>query len=198
MELQRRLRRRLHGRLLLSSSPPLPAHPFKHQKATLSLPLERTHLRQKTSTTTYSDPFFTSTRRNRHRKNTSNRRYLYYSEIDPCIKACLNSIGTEQASPTESSNERAQMLMDYLHDHPDGVLRYHASDTILSLEDEVAYLVLPKAKSRAAGWFILGKDPAHHPVEMKNSPIHIMCNTIKNVMSSAAEAESGGIFIAVQ
>ena len=124
--------------------------------------------------------------------------FLYYSEIDPCIKPCLNPIGTEQASPTEDTNEKAQMLMDYLHDHPNGILRYHASDMILVLEADAAYLVLPKVKSRAAAWFILGNDPAKHPVQMKNAPLHIMCNTIKNVMSSAAEAETGGIFMATQ
>ena len=96
--------------------------------------------------------------------------FLYYSVIDPCIKPCLNSIGTEQASPTESTNEKAQMLMYYLHDHPNGTLRYHASDMILSLEADAVHLVLPKAKSRAAAWFILGNDPAKHPVQMKNAP----------------------------
>ena len=33
---------------------------------------------------------------------------------------------------------------------------------------------------------------------MSNSPVHVMCNTIKNVMSSAAEAETGGLFLASQ
>ena len=28
---------------------------------------------------------------------------------------------------------------------------------------------------------------------MTNSPVHVMCNTIKNVVSSAAEAETGGV-----
>ena len=90
------------------------------------------------------------------------------------------------------------MLMDYLHDHPNGILRYHASDMILSLEADAAYLVLPQAKSRAAAWFVLGNDPTKNPLQPINSPLHVMCNTIKNVMSSAAEAEAGGIFMAVQ
>ena len=33
---------------------------------------------------------------------------------------------------------------------------------------------------------------------MHNSPIHTMCNTIKNVMSSAVEAKTGGIFMVIQ
>ena len=61
---------------------------------------------------------------------------------------------------------------------------------------DAAYLVLPKARSRAAAWYILGNDPTTTPTPMNNSPVHVMCNTIKNVMSSAAEAESGGLFLA--
>ena len=33
---------------------------------------------------------------------------------------------------------------------------------------------------------------------MTNAPLHVLCNTLKNVVSSAAEAETGGIFIAAQ
>ena len=88
------------------------------------------------------------------------------------------------------------MLMDYLHSHPNAILRFHASDMILQTEADAAYLGLPKARSRVAAWYILGNDPTTTPTPMNNSPVHVMCNTIKNVMSSAAEAESGGLFLA--
>ena len=124
--------------------------------------------------------------------------FNFYSEVDPCIKPALNEIGTVQAAPTEDTNRKVQMLMDYLHDHPDATLRYHASDMILQVEADAAYLVLPQARSRAAAWYILGNDPTKHPSPTSNAPLHIMCNTIKNVMASAAEAEAGGLFLAVQ
>ena len=124
--------------------------------------------------------------------------FIHYANIDPCIKPALNEIGTVQASPTTDTNDKVQMLMDYLHDHPDGVLRFHASDMILQLEADAAYLVLPKARSRAAAWFILGNDPTIHLSPMSNAPIYVMCNTIKNTMSSATEAETGGIYMATQ
>ena len=88
--------------------------------------------------------------------------------------------------------------MDYLHFHPDAVLRYKASDMILQFEADSAYLVLPKARSRAAAWYILGNDPTSHPRPMTNAPLLVLCNTLKNVVSSAAEAETGGIFLASQ
>ena len=124
--------------------------------------------------------------------------FNFYSEVDPCIKPALNEIGTVQAAPTEDTNTKVQMLMDYLHYHPNAVLRYHASDMILQGEADSAYLVLPKARSRAAAWFILGNDPTSTPTPMPNAPVYIMCNTLKNVMSSAAEAETGGLFLAAQ
>ena len=90
------------------------------------------------------------------------------------------------------------MLMDYLYYHPNETLRYYASDMILQGEADAAYLVLPKARSRAAAWFILGNDPTSKPTPKPNAPVYIMCNTLKNVMSSAAEAETGGLFLAAQ
>ena len=118
--------------------------------------------------------------------------------MDPCIKPALNELGSVQAAPTSDANSKAQMLMDYLHDHPDAVLRYHASGMILQAEADSAYLVLPKARSRAAAWFILGDDPTKTPNPMSNAPLLILCHTLKHVMSSAAEAETGGIFLTVQ
>ena len=124
--------------------------------------------------------------------------FNFYSEVDPCIKPALNEIGSVQASPTLDTNAKAQMLMDYLHYHPNAILRFHASDMILQIEADAAYLVLPKARSRAAAWYILGNDPTTTPSPMTNSPVYVMCNTINNVMSSAAEAETGGLFLAAQ
>ena len=45
--------------------------------------------------------------------------------------------------------------MDYLHTHPHAVVRFHASYTILYLESDASYLVLPQACSRFASIFYL-------------------------------------------
>ena len=76
------------------------------------------------------------------------------------------------------------------------MLRYYASDMILVIETDAAYLVQPEAKSRASGWFILTNKPAT-TIE-NNAPIHVMCTTIKNVVASAAEAEVASIFLSCQ
>ena len=85
--------------------------------------------------------------------------------------------------------------MDYLYVHLIGVLRYHASDMILTCKSDSAYFVLIKDRSRAAAWLIFSNDPNTHLNLMHNAYFHILCNTIKNVMSSTAEANTERIFM---
>ena len=80
--------------------------------------------------------------------------FLYYARaIDNTIHPALNSLGTQQATPTEQTRNDANMLMDYLHTHPDAKLRYHKSEMQLHIDSDAAYLVVPKAKSRVSGYF---------------------------------------------
>lgn len=51
--------------------------------------------------------------------------FLFYSEIDPCIKLSLNKISVPSKSTTNAINTTF-MLMDYLATFPDGFLHYHA------------------------------------------------------------------------
>ena len=118
--------------------------------------------------------------------------FLYYARaIDNTIHPALNCLGSNQAKPTEATRNDANMLMDYLHTHPNAKLRYHKSGMQLHIDSDAAYLVAPKAKSRVAGYFYLS-NKSNNPVI--NAPIHIECAFLKHVVSSAAEAETGGIF----
>jgi hypothetical protein len=73
--------------------------------------------------------------------------FLYYSNINYCIKPALNEISGQQAKPTKLTAVKCDMLMDYLHTYPHAVLRFHASNMIVNIESDAAYLVLPKARS---------------------------------------------------
>ena len=83
--------------------------------------------------------------------------------------------------------------MDYLHTHPDAVIQFHASDMILYIETDAAYLVLPQARSRVSSIFYLSNATPRRPP--LNGAIQVVCKTLQNVVSSTAEAETGGIFI---
>ena len=121
-----------------------------------------------------------------------NGTFMYYGRAcDPCILPALNEIATEQASPTTETIERTGMLMDYLHTYPEAVIRYYASDMILKITSDAAYLVQPKARSRAAVHYHLGWTDN----DRTNGSLDVLCQTIKNVVSSAAEAETGAIYI---
>lgn len=65
--------------------------------------------------------------------------------IDPCIFPAINEIATLQAQPTQNTNYKVSMLMDYAHTYPDTVIRHHASDIQLHIYSNEAYLVLPQA-----------------------------------------------------
>ena len=124
--------------------------------------------------------------------------FLYYGRaVDNTLHTALNDIATSQASPTRKTKDATLMLMDYLHTHPNAKIRYHASDMQLYIDSDAAYLVAPKAKSRIAGYFYLSNNfnpTTMHPNPKLNAPIHIECNLLKHVVSSAAEAEISAIF----
>ena len=67
---------------------------------------------------------------------------------------------------------------------------------ILYIESDAAYLVLPQARSRVASIFYLINATAGRPP--LNGAIQVICKTLQNIVSSAAEAETGGIFIGDQ
>ena len=126
--------------------------------------------------------------------------FLYYGRaVDSTILVALNEISNQQAKPTKLTAKACSMLLDYLYTHPDATIRYYASDMILCIIADAAYLVLPNARSRCAGLFFLTDLPTTTPPSPKpNSAIHVLCKTICGVPSSAAEAETGGLFLNAQ
>ena len=128
---------------------------------------------------------------------------LYYSRsLDPTMLTALNEIGTEQAAPTVNTKKKTSQLLDYAATYEDTTLRFYASDMVLHMESDAAYLVLPGAKSRIAGYFYLSDRPPPNekvsPTPMRNGPLHIVCKTLHHVVASAAEAETAALFFNAQ
>jgi len=110
----------------------------------------------------------------------------------------LNKISASQSKPTENTMSAVRHLLDYAHTYPNATIRYYASAMILYIVSDAAYLVLPNARSRVAGHFFLSNQPPAPPAlpnPKPNGPIHTVCKTLRNVVSSAAESETGGIFV---
>ena len=92
-----------------------------------------------------------STKETKHVQSTTGL-FLYYGrEIDYTILPALNDIASAQAQPTQKTKEKTQKLMGYLHTYPNAFIRYYASNIVLHVDSNAAYLVSPKACSRVAG-----------------------------------------------
>ena len=124
--------------------------------------------------------------------------FLYYARaVDPTMLPAINEISATQSSPTTKTMRACTMLMDYAATYPLAIIRYHASDMVLHIDSDAAYLVLPNARSRYVGHYYLSNHPPPPPAKPEpkpNGPILTICKTIRGVMASAAEAETGGVY----
>ena len=122
---------------------------------------------------------------------------MYYGRaIDYTILPALNEISAQQSKPTKNTLKEIDMLLDYLHTCPNGKIRYFAGTMQLMIDSDAVYLVMPGAKSRIAGHYVMESSP--YPDNYNRAPHNgatsIECCTLKHVVHSAAEAECGGLF----
>jgi hypothetical protein len=91
----------------------------------------------------------------------------------------LNEIASQQAKPTEKTKQAVHHLLDYATTQPLAIVRFLASDMVLEIDSDAAYLVMPGAKSRIAGYFQLinnnGAKPFPNGV---NGAILVECKTL--------------------
>ena len=124
--------------------------------------------------------------------------FLYYARaLDPTMLSALNEISRIQARPTKDTMAKAKWFLDYAATYPNAIIQYHASKIVLHIDSDTSYLVMPEALSVYAGHFYLSdwpRDKPNFPSTKRNGPIFTTCNTIHNVVSSAAEAETTGTF----
>ena len=126
--------------------------------------------------------------------------FLYYGRaVDNTILTAINEISAMQAKPTKLTLQKIQMLLNYLNAHPNAKIRFYASDMILRIDSDAAYLVAPKAKSRIAGFFqCSNKNLPTNSTTSINGPVHVECRTLRHVVTSAAEAETAALFYNTQ
>ena len=110
----------------------------------------------------------------------------------------LSSIAADQAAPTENTMKRVRQFLDYMWTHPDAKIRYRRSDMILNLHSDASYLSAKNARSRAGGCYFLGSVPEEGKPIFLNGAILVLCQVLKLVAASAAEAELGALFLNAQ
>jgi hypothetical protein len=120
---------------------------------------------------------------------------LYYARaVDPTLIMPINVLASGQSKATEVTADKVIKLLNYCNTHPETNIRYHASDMILHILSDASYLSENGAKSRAGGFFYMGSGTKTNK-KLTNGEILIISKVLKHVMSSAAEAEIGAVFI---
>eukprot|EP00804_Cyclotella_cryptica_P002890 CCRYP_009397-RA/>CCRYP_009397-RA protein AED:0.35 eAED:0.35 QI:0/-1/0/1/-1/1/1/0/410 len=119
--------------------------------------------------------------------------FLYYAwAVDCTMLTALGSLATQQANPTTTTLDRVYQFLDYALSHPNAGVTYRVSDMILATHSDASYLSETNARNHAGGHFFLSEND-HYP--NNNGAVPTIAQIIKAVMSSAAEAELGALYI---
>ena len=120
-------------------------------------------------------------------------KFLYIGRaVDGTLLTPLSAIASNQSNPTADTSAKATQFLDYVSSQEEAVLTYSASEMILATHSDASYLCEPKARSRAGGHFFLSNNDTFPP---NNGAILNIAQIIKNVMTSAAEAELAALYI---
>jgi hypothetical protein len=120
-------------------------------------------------------------------------KFLWYGRgVDGTILTPLSAIPAKQSKPTVNTTQQSQQLMDYLATQEPAVLTYRKSDMVLAVHSNASYLNEEEAQRRAGGHHFLSENV---PLPPNNGTIHNVAEITKGVMSSAAKAELGAMYI---
>ena len=126
---------------------------------------------------------------------------LYYARaVDSTMLPSLNTIAATQSKSTMNTLKAVTKLLNYCASNPEASVQYKASEMILWADSDASYLSAPKARSRAGGYFFLSNKPnaattgSGKTLIQNNGPVHVLCLTMREIVSSAAEAELGALF----
>jgi len=113
----------------------------------------------------------------------------------------LSDLASEQSSPTQKTMLDLTWFLDYAASNPNAILRYRRSKMLLAISSDGSYLSATRSRSRVGGYFYLSEEPSTDPDSPPpnlNGAVLVIANILKNVVSSAAEAEIAGCFTNAQ
>lgn len=123
--------------------------------------------------------------------------FLYYARaLDNTMLVALGDIASAQTKSTEHTHNAVVKFLNYAASNPEATVRFTRSRMILHIHTDASYLSAPKARSRAGGYHYLGDGTLDSTTH--DGPIHVLASILRNVMSSAAEAEIGAAFLNAQ
>ncbi len=104
----------------------------------------------------------------------------------------LSSLMSKQAAPTVRTMQKCLQFLDYAASQEDTIVTYQASDMRLTIHSNASYLSELKARSRAGDHMFMA---GNEDIPINNGVVLNMSQIIRAVMSSAAEAKLGALFI---
>ena len=118
---------------------------------------------------------------------------LYYaSAADNTLLVALNAIGMQQSAAMEQTEKAISQLLDYVPTYPNDGTIYSSSSMVLASHSDAGFNNESKGRSRAGAHIFLSEDDLE---PRWNGPILTIAQIIKFVMTSAAEAELGALFV---
>ena len=108
------------------------------------------------------------------------------------MPVALGLIATQKSSPTANTRHNIKQLLEYAATHLDAAVTYLAINMVLAAHSDASYLSETKAQICAGGHFFMASDIA---VPENNGAVNTVSQMIKTLMSYAAEAELGALYI---
>ena len=112
--------------------------------------------------------------------------------MDSKLLCTISAIALQSATPTEDTKQKKKNLLDYIATQEEAVPTFNASDMKLAAHSDASYLREPEARSRAGGHFFLSSDTT---IPQNSGAVINIAHIIKNVMSSATEADLAALYI---
>ena len=120
--------------------------------------------------------------------------YYHARAMDLTMTVAINDLAAVQTKGNEETMEALIHLLNYAATHPDAKIRCHNSGMVLHFHSNGSCLSLSKARSCAGGHYFLSDHCEDLSKAKPNGAIHILCNTLKNIIHSAAETEIASTF----
>ena len=105
---------------------------------------------------------------------------------------------TTQVKPAAYTFEQCQQILDYVATYLDACIWYLASDMILLIDSDAAYLIIPQAKSRITGYYHLSNHLEKIPYPTISGAILVECRALKHIVTSSTEVETTSVFYNAQ
>ena len=107
----------------------------------------------------------------------------------------LSALAMEQAKLTMMMMKKTKQFLDYAASNSNATLTYKASNMVIMVHSNAPYLNEQKAHSRVGGFFFLSTADVF---PSNNGMVLNTMQVIKAVMSLAAEANSGALFLSAK